>query len=55
MNDCPPSDARKDPVCNIPVDNNLTYTCQYEGETFYFCGADCEARFRTNPDKYLSS
>ena len=45
----------KDPVCGMTVDP-ATARHQHElGETkYYFCSAGCEAKFASNPDRYLN-
>ncbi|MEN6544020.1 heavy metal translocating P-type ATPase [Parvibaculum sp.] len=44
----------KDPVCGMTVDpQTAKHRAEHEGETWYFCSAGCEAKFRADPDKYL--
>ena len=47
--------AAVDPVCGMTV-NPAKAAGQYEhaGHTYYFCGASCLARFKAEPEKYVS-
>jgi Cu+-exporting ATPase len=46
----------KDPVCNMDVKPETAAAQeQYEGQTYYFCGKGCAAKFRANPKQYLPS
>lgn len=42
-----------DPVCGmqIPVAAAVSHL-QYEGQDYYFCGKDCETKFRAEPERY---
>lgn len=43
-----------DPACGMNVamtEDAITY--EYEGETYYFCSADCKADFVADPGKYM--
>ena len=43
----------KDPVCNMMVDErNAKFKSEHEGQTFYFCSADCKRTFDRDPHKY---
>ncbi|MFA7639640.1 MAG: YHS domain-containing protein, partial [Parvibaculum sp.] len=43
-----------DPVCGMEVVSAKTpHTARHEGETYYFCSAGCEQKFRAEPAKYL--
>jgi P-type Cu+ transporter len=47
-----------DPVCGIHVDEKTAvppkqYTSKYEGETLYFCSADCKKNFDNDPEQYM--
>jgi YHS domain-containing protein len=43
----------KDPVCGMQVDEQRAAgKREYQGETFYFCSADCLERFDENPHRY---
>ncbi|MFZ2469484.1 MAG: heavy metal translocating P-type ATPase [Parvibaculum sedimenti] len=43
----------RDPVCGMNVDpQTAKYRAEHEGQTWYFCSAGCEAKFRADPDKY---
>jgi P-type Cu+ transporter len=43
-----------DPVCGMHVSpEDSADNHQYKGETYYFCGPGCAAKFRADPDRYL--
>lgn len=43
-----------DPVCGMEVDaKSAAGTAEYEGETFYFCSAECRREFAEDPESYL--
>jgi YHS domain-containing protein/uncharacterized membrane protein YraQ (UPF0718 family) len=44
----------KDPVCGMTVDRHAGKpTSVFDGETIYFCGAGCKAKFDAEPERYL--
>ncbi len=44
----------KDPVCGMDVDpENAAGSCEHAGETYFFCGKGCLAKFQTAPAKYV--
>jgi P-type Cu+ transporter len=46
----------RDPVCGMTVDPaQAAAQVVYAGETYYFCGAGCADKFRTEPAKYSSA
>ena len=46
----------KDPVCHMDVEPESSgYSCEYDGEMYFFCRERCLLKFRGNPIKYLSS
>ncbi len=48
--------TRIDPVCGMLVpENQDRFTCNIEGDRFYFCTEACRRRFQENPDKYLQA
>ncbi len=48
------TDKEKDLVCGMSVNRaSAKHTADNEGKTFYFCGAGCVAKFKTDPEKYL--
>jgi P-type Cu+ transporter len=50
------TEAVKDPVCGMTVDpEKAAESIDFAGETFYFCGCRCAAKFRENPEKYLKA
>ena len=43
-----------DPVCGMKVDPaKAAGTEEYKGDTYYFCGKGCAAKFHADPEKYL--
>ena len=43
----------RDPVCGMTVDPaTARFRAEHGGETFYFCSAGCEAKFRADPERY---
>jgi YHS domain-containing protein len=45
----------KDPVCHMDVDpKDAAAQSKYQGQTYYFCAADCKRKFDADPDRYLS-
>ncbi|MCX6560891.1 MAG: YHS domain-containing protein [Candidatus Aminicenantes bacterium] len=48
-------DKAKDPVCGMSVTKSTaTYTYDYKGTTYYFCGESCKTSFIKDPEKYLA-
>ena len=45
----------RDPVCGMTVDRSTTFTSEWQGRTYHFCGAGCKARFDSDPEAYLDS
>jgi Cu+-exporting ATPase len=44
-----------DPVCGMKVDpHNAKHRAEHQGHPYYFCSANCRAKFIADPDKYLS-
>jgi Cu+-exporting ATPase len=37
----------------MTVKETTPHTCEHEGQRYFFCGARCLEKFRTEPDKYL--
>ncbi|MDB5734024.1 MAG: haloacid dehalogenase [Alphaproteobacteria bacterium] len=45
----------KDPVCGMRVDPaTAQHRADHGGETHFFCSAGCQAKFLTDPEKYLT-
>jgi Cu+-exporting ATPase len=45
----------KDPVCGMELeDSEAIGTSKYEGQTYYFCSAECKERFDEHPEAYAS-
>jgi len=50
----PAASAVIDPVCGMTVDPaTAKQTSTHDGQTFYFCGASCKAKFDAAPATYL--
>jgi P-type Cu+ transporter len=48
--------AARDPVCGMSVDPATSkHHLDHDGQTFYFCSAGCQAKFVTDPKKYLET
>lgn len=44
-----------DPVCGMTVDpSSAAGRWEHEGTTYWFCSTSCLARFRDDPDAYLT-
>src|SRR5882672_2324623 len=44
----------KDPVCGMKVNPlNAQYTCEHDGQRYFFCGQRCLTKFQAEPTKYL--
>jgi P-type Cu+ transporter len=51
----PSENGAIDPVCGMSVDiATAKHVAGHQGETHYFCGGGCKAKFLANPSKYLS-
>ena len=47
--------GRTDPVCGMPVTaSRAARPVEYQGTSYYFCGAGCRREFERNPAAYLS-
>jgi xanthine dehydrogenase accessory factor len=45
-----------DPVCSMDVDvRTARHTAEVAGTMYYFCCAQCQVRFTTEPERYLAS
>ena len=45
----------RDPVCGMNVDQpRANSTAEHDGKAYYFCCAGCAAKFRADPEKYLT-
>jgi YHS domain-containing protein len=43
-----------DPVCKMEVNPaSAEAQSEYEGQTFYFCSAECKRKFDANPQQYI--
>ncbi len=46
----------KDPVCGMEIERKkATATHEYQGKTYYFCSAACQANFASEPQRYVKS
>ena len=46
----------KDPVCGMDVDPaTAAGHAEFQGTTYYFCSARCQARFEAEPSLYLTA
>ena len=49
----------RDPVCGMQVDEQEArqkgLTSEYQGQTYYFCGAGCKREFEQNPQQYAGA
>ncbi len=44
-----------DPVCGMSTEDQHGFTSyEHEGQTYYFCSDHCLAKFKKNPDEYMS-
>ncbi|MHA1132927.1 MAG: heavy metal translocating P-type ATPase [Alphaproteobacteria bacterium] len=44
-----------DPVCGMTVDPHVGKpTHDYQGHTYHFCSSGCQAKFATDPERYLN-
>jgi Cu+-exporting ATPase len=48
-----PAETAIDPVCGMTVKTSTPLKTDYKGETYYFCGAGCLAKFRADPERFL--
>ena len=44
-----------DPICRMTVDEKTGPHSDYKGETYYFCSQHCLAKFKEDPEKWLSA
>ncbi len=45
---------KRDPVCNLLVDEKVASTLKREGKTFYFCGEECKRKFIEEGEQKVS-
>jgi YHS domain-containing protein len=44
----------RDPVCGMKLDaSRARFSTEYQGQKYYFCSADCLAKFEANPAQYI--
>jgi Cu+-exporting ATPase len=45
----------KDPVCGMDIETTAAAgQTMHAGNTYYFCGSMCKAKFERNPEQYLA-
>ncbi len=44
-----------DPVCGMEVSADTGICERYDGNTYLFCSAHCQGKFRNSPDRYAGS
>jgi YHS domain-containing protein len=45
----------KDPVCGMEINpEQAAARSDYQGQTYYFCSADCKRTFDANPQQYAA-
>ncbi|NCN96616.1 MAG: heavy metal translocating P-type ATPase [Rhodoferax sp.] len=49
-----PKTTLTDPVCGMTVTASSPHTLQHQNRPYYFCSANCQGKFATNPAQYLS-
>ena len=48
--------SARDPVCGMTVDRSKAeHRSEWGGQTYYFCGAGCKARFDAEPERYVGA
>ncbi len=48
--------AVKDPVCGMDIEAaTAAGRTEYQGQTYYFCNANCKKKFDINPAQYLGT
>ena len=51
-----PATRAIDPVCHMTVDPaHCAGSAEHKGKTYYFCSTHCVAKFKAEPEKYLSA
>jgi uncharacterized membrane protein YraQ (UPF0718 family)/YHS domain-containing protein len=45
----------RDPVCGMTVDRTKAPTSEFRGETYFFCGPGCRAKFDADPERYATT
>ena len=49
-----PASAQMDPVCGMQVSpTTAQHRADHRGKTYFFCSAECHAKFEANPSAYL--
>jgi Cu+-exporting ATPase len=48
-----PAETAIDPVCGMTVKTSTPLKTDYKGDTYYFCGAGCLAKFQADPERFL--
>jgi YHS domain-containing protein len=46
----------KDPVCGMMIDSDsAAATSSFQGQTYYFCSADCKSSFDKDPARFAQN
>ena len=45
----------KDPVCGMTVTDQSSHRSEHMGQSFFFCGPKCKAKFDVNPMQYMGN
>jgi Cu+-exporting ATPase len=48
-----PSGGLKDPVCGMAVTDQSPHRLEHDGRPYYFCSAQCQAKFGADPARYI--
>ena len=48
--------AVKDPVCGMVIETTTAAgQTEHNGQTYYFCGANCKKKFDLDPEQYVGT
>jgi Cu+-exporting ATPase len=47
--------ALKDPVCGMSVTESSPHRAEHDGRPYWFCSANCRAKFLADPDRYAAA
>ncbi len=51
----PNSSELRDPICNMVVTAQSTYSYSFENQAYYFCSAGCKSKFSARPSSYIAA
>ncbi len=43
----------RDVICGMWVEQTTSFKSEFEGQTYYFCSADCQQEFDDDPERYV--